>query len=192
MLVLGDKAIENGLSVSLLERLQKTYTNEKFLEFSSKHSASLITNFRCHHALLSLPSNLFYDSALISSAKSATQLHPKANFPLHFICSSLADDVLEIVESKHELEATLLLMEALKYVSEWPTLEWGEKHLQKICIITATADQVMTIVLLILLISSLTLYLQRYHIINELYKREYKQLAGIEVLKVYNIQGDRQ
>ena len=149
MLVLGDKAIEYGLSLSLLERLQKTYTDEKFFKFLSKHSVSLITNYRSHHALLSLPSNLFYDSALISAAESATRLHPKAKFPFHFICSSLADDVVEIVESKNELEATLLLKEILKYVSEWPTLEWEEKCLQKICIIATTADQVMTIFLLI-------------------------------------------
>ena len=144
MLVLGDIPREHGLKLSLLERLHQRYRDEKLAEFSMKHTASLLTNYRCHHALLSLPSYLFYDSALITAAKSATCLHPKARFPLHFICSSLADDIWEIRDSKNELEASLLLKEALKYIDEWPTLELEDKDLQNICIMAATANQVKT------------------------------------------------
>ena len=140
MLVLGDMVREHGLNLSLLERLHQRYRD--VTEFSMKHTASLLTNYRCHHALLSLPSYLFYDSALITAAKSATSLHPKVRFPLHFICSSLVDDIQEITDSKNELEASLLLKEALKYITVWPTLEWEEKDLRKVCIMAATANQV--------------------------------------------------
>ena len=149
MLVLGDMARENGLNLSLLERLHQIYRDEKLAESSMKHTASLLTNYRCHHALLSLPSYLFYDSALITAAKSATCLHPKTRFPLHFICSSLADDIWEIRDSKNDLEASLLLKEALKYINEWPTLEWEDKNLQKVCIMAATANQVKTKTILV-------------------------------------------
>ena len=149
MLVLGDEAREHGLKLSLLERLHQKYRDEKLAEFSMKHTASLLTNYRCHHALLSLPSYLFYDSALVTAAKSATCLHPKAGFPLHFICSSLADDIKKIKDSKNELEASLLLKEVLKYIDEWPTLEWEDKDPQKVCIMAATANQVKTEAILV-------------------------------------------
>ena len=142
-------AKEHGLNLSLLERLHQNYRDENLTYFSMKHIASLVTNYRCHHALLSLPSYLFYDSALITAAKSARCLHPKAKFPLQFICSSLVDDIQEIRDSKNEFEASILLKEALKYIDEWPTLEWEDKDLQKVCIMAATVNQVKTEAILV-------------------------------------------
>lgn len=136
--MLGEAAINHGLSTSLLERLHERY--EKLV--GDTHRATLLTNFRCHHALLALPSYLFYDSALITAADTATHLHPKTKYPLHFICSSLSQE-REVKASTNEFEITLLLQQVLKYVKDWPTKEWGFKDLSKICIMTTTASQVI-------------------------------------------------
>ena len=146
MLVLGEKPRKFGLSLSLLERLHHTYNSSDHLkDAANSHSATLLTNYRCHRALLSLPSYLFYDSVLLTKAESNAQLHPKAEFPLHFICSSLESISCEVQDNSYESEAEILLEEVVNYVSEWPR-EWGEKDLTSVCIMTATADQVsMTI-----------------------------------------------
>ena len=112
-----------------------------FYQFSKTHCATLLTNFRCHHALLSLPSCLFYQSALITVAEASASLHPKAKYPVHFICSNLSNET-EVTESINMIEIKLLLQEVLKYVNDWPATEWGEKDLSKICVMAATANQV--------------------------------------------------
>ena len=125
-----------------MERLHQTYNlSDRLKNAANSHSATLLNNYRCHRALLSLPSYLFYDSALLSKAESNAQLHPKAEFPLHFICSSLESIKCGVQDNSYESEAEILLDEVMSYVSEWPR-EWGKKDLSSICIMTATADQV--------------------------------------------------
>ena len=143
LLVLGDEARDNGLKLSLLERLHGIYNSPPFKHYSETHCATLLNNYRCHGALLSLPSYLFYNSALVTKAQSSAQLHPMcADFPLHFICSSLDDEILEVKEGTNELEAEILLSEVTKYISSWP-VEWGcHVNLSSVCIITATTNQV--------------------------------------------------
>ena len=138
--MLGELAVKNGLSLSLLERLYTVYNDERLTDASSVHSATLLTNFRCHHAILSLPSYLFYDSTLITAAEAVTHLHPKAKYPLHFICSDLSE-AKEVCTNDNQFEVTLLLQEMSKYVKSWPN-QWGKKDLSKICVMTATAHQV--------------------------------------------------
>ena len=96
-----------------------------------KHRATLLTNYRCSHALLSLPSYLFYNSALVTEAKSS---HSKA---LHFICSSLDNDSLEVTVSQNEQEADDLLEFLEKYQQ---THEWEPKS---VCMMATTGNQVI-------------------------------------------------
>ena len=145
ILVLGEMARDNGLKCSLLERLYTLYSTERLEKSSETHCATLLTNFRSHHALLSLPSYLFYSSALMTVAKATTQLHPDAGYPLHFICSSLDQQVLEVSESSNRREIELVLDEVKKYVDNWAYEEWGEKNLSDICIMATTANQVFTL-----------------------------------------------
>lgn len=139
LLVLGNEAQKHGLKVSLLERLHKRYME---IPGAQAHCVALLKNYRCHKALLSLPSYLFYNSALVAKADVATHLHPKDHFPLQFICSNLDDSITEVSCSINRKEANLLLREVLKYVSDWPEHEWGHKDLSTICIMTATSNQV--------------------------------------------------
>ena len=161
ILVLGEKARENGLKYSLLERLYTVYSKEELEEASKTHCAILLTNFRSHHALLSLPSYLFYSSALMTVAEATTQLHPDAGHPLHFICSSLDQDVQEVSESSNIKEIELIFKEVRKFVNNWPKKEWGERNLSSICIMTTTANQVFNIVPYIVLIYDSQLFMNR-------------------------------
>ena len=146
---MGDIAIKHGLSISLLERLHLKYSQKTLYQFSETHCATLLTNFRCHHALLSLPSYLFYQSALITVAEASASLHPKAKYPVHFICSNLSNET-KVAECINVTEIDLLLQEVLKYVNDWPATEWGEKDLSKICVMATTANQVYVNVVIVM------------------------------------------
>ena len=124
--------------MSLLERLHKQY---KRIPCAETHCATLLNNYRCHKVLLSLPSYLFYNSALVTKAEKDAQLHPIDKTPLHFICSDLDDSTIEVVKSNNHKELQMLLDTAVKYTSPWPD-EWGPKDLSTICIMTATGNQV--------------------------------------------------
>ena len=63
-LVLGEEAKENGLGVSVLERLHTLYHSHEYSEKAEAYSASLLTNYRSHPGILRLPSHLFYDATL--------------------------------------------------------------------------------------------------------------------------------
>lgn len=119
------------------------YRSQELSEASESHCAILLTNFRSHHALLSLPSYLFYGSALVTVAEATVQLHPKARYPIQFICSSLDEEIVEITDSTSLEEAIKVLNEVRRYVKDWPEKEWGPKNLNDICIMATTANQVM-------------------------------------------------
>ena len=137
MLVLGDLAMTHGLKISLLERLHLTYT-QCLTDISMTHIVTLITNYRCSHALLALPSYLFYDSSLITAAKCS---HIEADYPLHFLCSSLdKGDLKEKDDKRYHHETDLLL----NYLNECRQRQgWGQTILKQICIMAATAYQLL-------------------------------------------------
>ena len=141
LLVLGNEARENGLKDSLLERLHQMYTTNHLYPAAQKHCATLLTNYRAHNALLSLPSYLFYNSTLVTAADANHQLHPAAAYPLYFVCSEFDSSITAVSESKNLLEADILLEELVKYVSNWP-IEWGLEDLSTVGIIATTPDQV--------------------------------------------------
>ena len=128
--MLGEECRENGLKYSLLERLQIHYKCHGIVS----HHMSLNTNYRCHRDIVEIPNNLFYDDKVLSCPRNA-QPHPSAPFPLLFVCSSLSYDTDE------ELEANLILQQAMKFVGHWPT-EWGKKDLTKVCLAMASRPQV--------------------------------------------------
>ena len=119
LLVLGETAMQHGLNVSLLERLHKIYHDGNLAVDGAAHCATLMTNYRCHHTILSLPSYLFYDSTLTTAAETVTHLCPPARNPFHFICSSLSD-VKEVKDDTCSLEVDLLLEEVKNYRKDLP------------------------------------------------------------------------
>ena len=135
LLVLGDETRESGFKLSLLERLQLEY--EKIGGPAKDYLLTLSTNYRCHKDILAIPHVLFY-SGLKSQARKADP-HPKAPYPLLFVCSNLTSDV-----SSSELEAKILLDQVNFFVENWPTdnSSWGEFELDKIAVVTSTRPQV--------------------------------------------------
>ena len=131
--MLGEEARENGLKHSLLERLQILY--KEYGDLAIEHFISFNTNYRCHKDLVKIPDDLFYDSKIQSRPHDASP-HPKALFPLIFVCSSATADV------KCDVEAQLLLEQVQHFVmSHWPE-SWGKKDLYDICLATASQYQV--------------------------------------------------
>ena len=133
--VLGEESRKNGLKFSLQERLQQLYTKQGGLAL--KHMTSLNTNYRCHERIVQIPNKLFYESKIQACPLNALA-HPRAEFPLLFVCSSLTTEV------DCEFEAKLLMkyFEDFMLLDNWPTDRWGEKDLRKICLVTASRFQV--------------------------------------------------
>ena len=140
VLVLGKEAQDHGLATSLLERLHAYYNSDKMQSKTSEYSVSLMANYRCHSAILMLPSSLFYGSTL--QCRSEQMSHPLAPFPLQFICSSIKK-IRNNLQGRDDAEAQILLEQVTKFVSNWPDHLWGPKCLETVCIISPSADQVL-------------------------------------------------
>jgi len=85
-----------------------------------------------------LPSSLFYQSTLQCRVPDHI-CHPKAPFPIAFVCSSL-EEKFNGVPGINPSEAEVLHEEFEKYFSPWPT-NWKENE-SKICILSPSANQV--------------------------------------------------
>ena len=132
--MLGDETRESGFKLSLLERLQIEY--DKIGGPALDYLVTLSTNYRCHKDILAIPNQLFY-SGLKSKAPRA-DLHPKAPYPLLFICSNLTSNGCSC-----EVEAHLLLDQVNFFVQHWPSnSSWGNYKLEKIAVVTSTYPQV--------------------------------------------------
>ena len=111
LLVLGDETRESGFKLSLLERLQLEY--DKIGGPAKDYSVTLSTNYRCHKDIIAIPRELFY-SELKGKARKADP-HPKAPYPLLFVCSNLSSNVC-----LPELEANVLLHQVNFFIQHWP------------------------------------------------------------------------
>ena len=130
MLVLGDEAQENGLAVSLFERLHTLYG--KLGGVARDHCATLVTNYRCHHGILELAEKLFYKSLKCNVPDSTA--HPDAPYPLLFYCSSIDDKVQSVDSTMNEQEAEIVLKLVAKFAKKWPTYQ--------MCLMSTTRTQV--------------------------------------------------
>ena len=137
VLVFGKEARENGLAISLLERLHSQYT--ELGKCSEKHVACLLTNYRNQSGILMLPSSLFYSSTLQCCVENKP--HPLASYPLQFICTSLRQ-IKTNSECTNHLEAEILLNQVKMFINTWPERIWETKDLSKICIVSSSSDQV--------------------------------------------------
>ena len=139
--VLGDKAIQNGLSVSLLERLHSKHENLPIV--------TIATNFRCHPHILDVAGNLFYSASL--KLPPANMYQPVYSWDLpcfKFTCYSIDDSIQEVVETINEEEVSVILNE-LKTLTDfryWPK-EYGWCDVSRICIISPSRRQVIKILL---------------------------------------------
>ena len=115
--VLSQLAREKELGDSLLERLFKSYESTHQESIIKTHTASLLTNYRCHSSILTLTSSLFYEYTLLS--RSESQTHPLAPYPLVFTCSSI-DRKFKSLPAEDQKEAEVLIEKMHEFVSSWP------------------------------------------------------------------------
>ena len=133
---MGEEARENGLKMSLLERLHERY---QISPDALHYCARLLTNYRCHKGILDLSSRLFYDSSLQCRVPEDIA-HPAYHYPLMFYCSS--DDETAVGSTQpDESELRLLIEQVAQCTRRWPA-SWGKKDLQKVCIVAPTYCQV--------------------------------------------------
>ena len=138
LLVLGEKPREKGLSVSLLERLEKHY--QQVGGNALDYMVQLVTNYRCHKDIMSLSNELFYKS-LLKSGVQDDSTHPDAPFPLIFVCSSI-NPLQPGEDPVNELEAGVVIEQMSKYVRNWPKDRWGTLLPSEICIMSPSRRQV--------------------------------------------------
>ena len=73
--------------------------------------ALLLNNYRCHESILSLPSDLFFESAL--QVRTHNKLHPKTSSALKFICTSMDSSAVVSMEDESEEEAKITLEQVI-------------------------------------------------------------------------------
>ena len=133
----GPEAVDNGLNVSLLERLLKMYKCNGAV--SSQYFTELNVIYRCHQSLLHLPGKLFYNGSL-EPGKRHVKVHLGPN-GYKFVCSESVPLPQKSLIQNNESEAILLLEEVLSH-AETMKKEDTRFHPREICIISSSRNQV--------------------------------------------------
>ena len=95
--------------------------------------------FNFFSAILRLPSNLFYDCCLLTRSRDSDP-HPKAPYPLVFVCSSMEE--AQINRNAWDIEeAQKVLRFASYYLRTWPST-WGNFAESEVCILASSHQQV--------------------------------------------------
>lgn len=139
--MLGDEAQENGLAVSLLERLHRLYG--KLGEVAGDHCATLVTNYRCHRGILKLAAKLFYNLALKCKVPDSAA-HPAAPYPLLFYCSSIDDKVQSVEGTMNKQDAEIILKLVEEFSKRWQNARSFD--VSQICFMSPTRSQVCVLV----------------------------------------------
>ena len=134
--VLSQLAQDKELGDSLLERLFNYYKSIQDKSTIETHTASLLTNYRCHPSILTFTSSLFYEHTLLS--RSQSQTHPLAPYPLVFTCSSF-DKNSKCLPAEDQKEAKVLVDKMISFVKNWPKCE----KRQKVGLLASTRRQVL-------------------------------------------------
>ena len=143
MLVLGDVARSNGLSISLLERLLSVYRSEQVPPIFKQMISVLNHCHRCHRDILSLSSELFYSTVLKIPENEDLPNHPKFPYPLIFVCSSVKKDCTSKSTMNPE-EAKIVLNEAEIIAAKWSKRLWGDQYHLNMCVMSPTRSQVQS------------------------------------------------
>ena len=124
-----------GLQRSLPERLFDHY--HKTETEPDSNVIFLTKNYRCHPDILQFPSDNFYGEGLIACSEEAA--HPRLG-PLLFFSVHGAEEAIEN-SYINATEADEVVKRVKELSEEWP-MEWGEKDLSKIGVISAYMAQV--------------------------------------------------
>ena len=171
--VLGKQAHENGLGISLLERLEQLYLRNGYP--ATSYLNKLTDNYRSNQSIVQFLSTIFYDEQI--TTKLPIQLHHTTSFPFVFYCSNV-EFVHRIIrapqEDTFEVEADAVLYQVNFYKKGWDYSE--------LSIIAPTRNQVYCVACLYNHFTGL-----QVNVIQK--KLEEAALSKIKVLPTYSIQG---
>ncbi len=114
------RARKYGLGESLIERLFSYYKTINYASTTKTHTSSLLTNYRCHPSILMLASSLFYECTLLSQNK--REAHPKAPYPLVFLCTSVRQNEFSNCSPESEEEAKILITKMIELIQTWHSI----------------------------------------------------------------------
>ena len=126
-----------GLQRSLPERLFDYYHGNQ-TNFD-QNVMFLTRNYRCHPEILQFPSDNFYGKGLYACSEEAA--HPKFG-PLLFFSTTGVEEAIEN-SYVNTAEASEVVKRVKELFDDWP-VEWGERDLSKIGVISAHIAQVKT------------------------------------------------
>ena len=134
LLVLGEEPRENGLKVSLLERLKAHY--RAIGDKTNYLQANLTENYRCHKCILKFASEMFYKSSVMPSSvtDNIRSVHGFP-FPMVFICTS-SECIGNYDGTVNKREAGILMS----------MLSQNLKHIilrQRVCVVSSSRGQVI-------------------------------------------------
>ena len=124
-----------GLQRSLPERLFDHYYEP---EHSDCNVMYLTENYRCHPEILQFPSDNFYGEKLIARSEHAP--HPRLRPLLFFSVCGVEEAVDSSYVNNAEIEEIVKRVKEL--ADDWP-VEWKEKDLSQIGVISAYMSQVL-------------------------------------------------
>ena len=130
------QAHENGLAISLLERLENHY--KTIGDPALPYFTVVVDNYRSNESITHFLSTVFYDQKI--NTKSTVDIHPKALFPFIFYCSDIDRAVRAPQEAAFEAEADAIVNQLNYYfLKSRSPRKWDSYQLS---VITPTRNQV--------------------------------------------------
>lgn len=132
MVVLGDIARENGLKMSLLERLERRYDEIGV----ALHLIHLDVNYRCHPMLTKFLADVVYKYPITSAVNCST----RTDCPCLFLCCHINSDVPSNASAMEiEAKAVISWLEKLESEAKVPKDKIFEDN---ICVVSSVRKQV--------------------------------------------------
>ena len=133
MAVIGKMARENGLKVSLLERLEKRYEEIG----ANSHFIQLEISYRCHPSVTCLLSNVLYKYEIQSDIKEQAGA---GSYPCFFYCSNVSNDSPTDMKLFMEIEANAVVSKLKEHFGSGGCTETSS--LKDVCIVSSFIAQV--------------------------------------------------
>lgn len=129
----------NPNCISLLERLITSYDN-----IGDAAKAYLIclseAGYRCHPDIVHFCRELFYEPT--TTLQFAPSTSEAADFPLHFVCSSIQQEVYTDDLNGREKVARVVVEQVFSINDRWSVKEWGPKDLTQACVLSCNKKEV--------------------------------------------------
>lgn len=124
---------------SLLERLITSY--DHIGDAAKAYMLCLsAAAYRCHPDIVNFCQERFYElNATLPLVPTSTS---EADFPLHFICSSILQEVSTDDQKGRDTVARVVVEQVFSINDRWSVKEWGPKDLTQACVVSCNKKEV--------------------------------------------------